>query len=280
MATLDVRTPVRVIRPSRGFKLPNFAELWRYRELLYVLAARDLKVRYSQTFLGVAWATVPALTYTLVFSVFVARVADIYTEGHPKWLFALTGFVLWQYFTNAVTFSANSLVSNAALITKVYFPRLLAPLAPVLSALADFVLAFGVLLTALVATGRAPALHRAWVAIPFVLLAALIAAGIGAWLAALNVRYRDVRYGIPFLMTVWMLITPLFYSAALLGGTRRAIYQINPMAGVVDGFRWSLLGGVPPSAAHIGVSVASGLVLLVTGVLYFRRMERTFADVI
>jgi len=216
----------------------------------------------------------------LVFTLWFGRIAKLYSEGKPYALLVLSGFVIWLYFANSVIFSSNSLVSNSALITKVYFPRLLAPLAPVLSTLLDLALGIVVLIVAMAFYGIYPAPQRIWVALPVIALAATIAFAVGAWLSALNARYRDVRYGIPFLLQVWMFATPVFYSAALLKDTLRVLYQINPMVAVVEWFRWSMIGGVRPGVGPALVAAVSTAVLLVTGTLYFRRMERTFADVI
>jgi len=282
MTTLDVeRTPpVQVIRPSKGLAWIDVRELWRYRELFYMLTLRDLKVRYRQTLLGLAWAMVPPIALMLVFTFWFGRVAKLYSEGKPYALLVLSGFVIWLYFLNAVTFSSNSLVSNSALITKVYFPRLFAPLAPVLSALFDLALALIVLFVTMAVYGIYPAPHRAWVALPVILLAAATALAVGMWLSALNAKYRDVRYGVPFLLQLWMFATPVFYSAALLKDTFRFVYQLNPMVAVVEWFRWSMIGGVRPSVGEALLAGTTALVLLVTGIVYFRRMERTFADVI
>jgi lipopolysaccharide transport system permease protein len=282
MTTAEVeRAPeVRVIKPSRGLAFVDLRELWHYRDLFWMLTLRDLKVRYRQTLLGLAWAMVPPLALMAVFTFWFGRVAKLYSEGKPYALLVLAGFVIWLYFMNAVTFSANSLVSNSALITKVYFPRLFAPLAPVLSALIDLVLALVVLIAVMAVYGMYPAPHRAWIALPVIVLAATTALAVGMWLSALNAQYRDVRYGVPFLLQLWMFATPVFYSAALLKDTFRFVYQLNPMVAVVEWFRWSMIGGVRPGFDEALLAGASALVLLVTGILYFRRMERTFADVI
>jgi len=282
MTTLDVeRTPsLQVIRPSTGVGWLDVRELWRYRELFYMLTLRDLKVRYRQTVLGLAWAMVPPIALMLVFTFWFGKVAKLYSEGKPYALLVLSGFVIWLYFANAVTFSSNSLVSNSALITKVYFPRLFAPLAPVLSALLDLALALVVLIVTMAVYGIYPAPQRVWIALPVVLLAALVALAVGTWLSALNAKYRDVRYGIPFLLQLWMFATPVFYSAGLLKDTFRIVYQLNPMVPVVEWFRWSMIGGTRPSFAAALVAGVTTSALLASGIVYFRRMERTFADVI
>jgi lipopolysaccharide transport system permease protein len=216
----------------------------------------------------------------VVFTLFFGKIGNFYTEGKPYALLALAGPVIWLYFANAVQLSSNSLVGNAALVTKVYFPRILSPVAPVVGGLVDLALATSVLVVVMAFYGFYPAPQRVWVAIPFLLLAMGTAVGVGSLLAALNVRYRDIRYVVPFLLQLWLFASPVAYSAALLSGAWAWIYRLNPMAGVVEGFRWAFLGGVRPGVGGIAISTASGFVLLVAGVLYFRRMERTFADVI
>ncbi len=255
-------------------------ELWRYRELLYFLALRDLKVRYKQTFLGAAWAVLQPVMYMVVFSLFFGKLANLYDEGKPYALLALSGSVIWLYFSNAVSLASQSLVTNASLVTKVYFPRLLAVGGPVLAALVDLLLATAVLFAIMAPYGLFPAPERIWVMIPFVLLAMGSALGVSAWLAAVNVKYRDVRYAVPFLMQLWLFASPVVYSTELLDDSWKAFYYLNPMAGVVEGFRWASLGGVPPSYMEVGLSTLGGLVLMVGGILYFRRMERSFADIV
>lgn len=274
------RAEPTVIRPpSRwvGFGLP---ELWRHRELLFFFAWRDLKVRYKQTFLGVTWAVLQPIMYMVVFSLFFGKIGKLYRPGIPYPLLTLSASVLWLFFANSVQLSANSLVGNASLITKVYFPRLLGAVAPVVAGLVDFVLSFGVLLVVMAAYGYYPG-SRVWVALPALGLAAACAVGVGSWLAALNVKYRDVRYIVPFLLQLWLFASPVAYvSAGVLHGGWRTLYYLNPMAGAVDGFRWALLGGVPPGLGSVGLSTLVGALVLVAGVLYFRRKERQFADIV
>jgi lipopolysaccharide transport system permease protein len=215
-----------------------------------------------------------------VFTLFFGRVAGLYSEGKPYALLALSGSVIWLFFANAVTLSSGSLVGNSALITKVYFPRLAASIAPVLAGLVDLLLSFGVLLAVMAGYGVYPGLPRVLFVFPFIGLAMAAAIGVGSWLAALNVKYRDVRYVVPFLLQLWLFASPVVYSSELLDGRFARLYYLNPMAGVVDGFRWSLLGGVPPTTASVALSAASALVALAAGVLYFRRTERNFADIV
>jgi lipopolysaccharide transport system permease protein len=270
-----------VIRPPSRWPGIGFAELWRYRELLYFLAWRDLKVRYKQTALGIAWAVLQPVMYMVVFTLFFGRLAGLYAEGKPYALLALSGSVIWLFFANSVTLAAGSLVGNAPLLTKVYFPRLLVPVAPVIAGLVDFALALGVLAVVMVGYTYFPGggEHFLFV-LPFVALAAATAVGVGALLAAVNVRFRDVRYVVPFLMQLWLFASPVVYSAELLPDSWRTVYYLNPMAGVVEGFRWSVLGGARPDELSVGLSTLSAAILLVGGVLYFRRMERQFADIV
>jgi lipopolysaccharide transport system permease protein len=269
-----------VIRPPSRWTGVGARDLWRYRELLFFFAWRDLKVRYKQTFLGIVWAVLQPIMYMVVFTLFFGRIADLYSEGKPYALLALSGSVIWLFFANAVTLSAGSLVGNASLITKIYFPRLLAPVAPVIAGLVDLALSFGVLLVVMAAYGEYPDLGRVVFAVPFLVLAMGAAVGVGSWLAALNVKYRDVRYVVPFMLQLWLFASPVVYSSELLEGRLETIYYLNPMAGVVEGFRWALLGGVPPAYTSVVLSTVGGAALLVLGVLYFRRTERNFADIV
>jgi lipopolysaccharide transport system permease protein len=268
-----------VVEPPRRWPTLGIAELWAHRELLYFLVWRDVKVRYKQTVLGVAWAILQPLATMLVFSLFFGRLAKMPSEGVPYPLFALAALVPWTFFANGLTQSANSLVISQNLITKVYFPRLAIPLATVLAGALDFVLAFLLLLAFMAWYGRPPAPTALWV-VPFTVLALATTTGVGMWLAALNVQYRDVRYAVPFLVQLWLFATPIAYPSSLLTGPWRTAYALNPMVAVVDGFRWALLGTAAPPASAVAASSAVALVLLVTGTFYFRRMEQWFADVV
>jgi lipopolysaccharide transport system permease protein len=275
------RSEPLVIRPASRWPSIGLAELWRYRELLYFLSLRDLKVRYKQTALGVAWAVLQPIMYMVVFTLFFSKVAHLYTPGQAYAPLTLTGSVIWLFFANSVALASNSLVGSSALITKVYFPRLLAAGSPVISALVDLALATAVALGIVAAYGYYPT-WRLFFAIPFVILAAGAAMGVGAWLSALNVKYRDVRYVVPFLLQLWMFASAVFYSFTALNVTEpwKTLFWLNPMAGVVEGFRWALIAGVHPSAYNVALSTLGGFVLLVAGVLYFRRTERYFADIV
>lgn len=267
------------IRPSRGWGLPDLSELWRYRELIYFLIWRDVKVRYKQTALGAAWAVIQPLATMGVFSVFFGNLAGVPSDGVPYPLFALAALVPWTFFSQGLIQSSNSLVGSQNLVSKVYFPRLAIPLAAVLAGLVDFLVAFALLLAALafyrvVPDGRVVLLPL------FLLLALVTSLGVGLWLSAWSVRYRDVRYLVPFLAQLWLLATPVAYPASLLSEPWRTVYGINPMAGVVEGFRWALLGTETGPGPLVLVSAGVALVLLVSGLAVFRRQERTFADLI
>jgi lipopolysaccharide transport system permease protein len=270
--------PVLRIESSPGWVPLRLGELWEYRELLYFLVWRDIKVRYKQTALGAAWAVLQPLLTMIVFTVFFGRLARIPSDGIPYPVFAYTALLPWQLFAYALTESANSLVSNQNLITKVYFPRLIVPLASVLAGLVDFAISFVVLLVLMSYYGIVPT--AAIVVLPFLVIMAVASAlSVGLWLSALNVQFRDVRYIIPFLTQFWMLATPVAYPSSLLPERWRTWYGLNPMAGVVEGFRWALLGKSRGPGAMLWVSVLMVAFLLVGGLAYFRRMESTFADI-
>jgi lipopolysaccharide transport system permease protein len=274
-----VDLPTIFIRPSKGLVSLRLKELWEYRELLYFLVWRDVKVRYKQTVLGAAWAVIQPFCTMVVFSIFFGRLAGIPSDGLPYPIFAYCGLLPWQLFSHAMMESGNSLVANQNLITKVYFPRLVIPLSAVLAGLVDFGIAFLVLLGMMAYYGMAPTV--AVVTLPlFILLAIATALAVGLWLSALNVQYRDVRYTIPFLTQFWLFATPIAYPSSLVPEGWRVVYGLNPMAGVVEGFRWALLGTANAPGLMLVVSVVVVLVLLIGGLYYFRRMEKTFADVV
>jgi lipopolysaccharide transport system permease protein len=256
----------------------NFAELWRYRELLLFRALRDIRVRYKQTALGASWALLQPVLTMVVFSIFFGRLAGVPSDGVPYPIFTFCALLPWQLFAYALTQSSNSLVDDAPVLTKVYFPRLIIPLASVLAGLVDFAIACLVLAAMMLHYGIVPGWRL--LAIPFFTLLALAAAlAVGLWLSALNVKYRDIRYTIPFLAQLWLFITPVAYSSALVPERWRTIYGLNPMVGVVDGFRWALLGKTTPQPMLLA-SVAGTALLLAGGLMYFRRVERSFADII
>lgn len=272
-------TDLVVIEPSRGWVSLKLGEVWHYRELLYFLVWRDVKVRYKQTVLGAAWAILQPLLTMVIFTLFFGRLAKIPSDGVPYSLFAFTALVPWTFFSTGLSQASNSLIGSSHLITKVYFPRLIVPMASVLAALVDFALAFGVLLVMLFARGFIPGAAVVFLPV-FLLLALVTALGVGLWLSALNVQFRDVRYVVPFLLQIWMLATPIVYPSSLLGEPWRTVYAINPLVGVVDGFRWALLGTGSAPGLTVFVSAVVASLLLVSGAFYFRRMERTFADLV
>ena len=266
------------IRPATGWTSLGLKELWEYRELLYFLTWRDIKVRYKQTALGAAWAIIQPVFMMLVFSLFFGRLAKVPSDGIPYPVFTFCALLPWQLFAHSLTESSNSLVANERLITKVYFPRLVVPIAAVLGGLVDFAIAFILLLGMMAYYGIVPGI--AVLALPaLILLAIMTALAVGLWLSALNVQYRDVRYTINFLVQFWLFATPVAYPSSLIPKAWRPLYGLNPMAGVVEGFRWALLGKAQPPGPILAVSIGVVLVLLLGGLYYFRRMEQQFADV-
>jgi len=268
------------IEPSHGWVSLKLRELWEYRELLYFLTWRDIKVRYKQTVLGAAWAVIQPFMTMVVFSLFFGGLAQIPSDGVPYPIWSYTALVPWTFFASGLAASSNSLVGSANLIKKVYFPRLTIPIATVLSGAIDFVIAFVVLLLMMLVFGIVPTSNVIFLPF-FVLLAFVTSLGVGLWLSAMNVQFRDVRYTIPFITQFWMFATPIAYPSSLIeNDTLRAIYGINPMAGVVEGFRWTLLGTDNAPGPVIIVSSLAALALFVSGLYYFRRMEKSFADVV
>jgi lipopolysaccharide transport system permease protein len=279
-ASEEFAGPVQEITPSRGWVALRLRELWQYRELLYFLVWRDIKVRYKQTILGAAWAIIQPFFTMVVFSLFFGTLAKMPSDNIPYPIFSYAALVPWTFFATGLGNASNSLVGNAGLIQKVYFPRLAIPIASVLSPLVDFALAFLVLVVMMGYFHLWPTAAVLWLP-AFLLLAFVTALGVGLWLSALNVEYRDVRYVVPFLTNFWLFVTPVAYPSGLLKEPWHTIYGINPMAGVVDGFRWALLGAKTPAPGPmVWVSGLAALLILVSGAYYFRRMERTFADVV
>jgi len=268
------------IEPSRGFVSLKIKELWEYRELLYFLIWRDIKVRYKQTALGVLWAVIQPLMTMVVFSIFFGNLGKMPSDGIPYLIFSFAALVPWTLFATGLTMGTTSLVGSSNLIKKVYFPRLIIPTASVLAGVVDFVIAFAVLLVMMLFYGIIPTLNIIWLPV-FVLLTLITALGISLWLSALNVAYRDVKYVIPFLTQIWLFATPIAYSSSLLSEQWwRNVYAINPMVGVVEGFRWALLGTNTQPGGMALVSAVASVLLLVSGAYYFRRMEKTFADIV
>ena len=268
-----------IIAPSQGWVSVRLSEVWAYRELLYFLVWREIKVRYKQTAIGVSWAIVQPFMTMVVFSVVFGRFAGIPSDGVPYPVFAYCALLPWQLFAFALAESTNSVVNNQRLLTKVYFPRVILPLAAIGVGLVDFGLAFLVLfgLMAYFGVGLASAI---WTVPLWAALGVVTALGAGLWLSALNVAYRDIRYAVPFLTQIWLFATPVAYPTSIVPEAWRPLYALNPMVGVVDGFRWALLGTSRPALMTVGVSAASVLLLLASGLYYFRRTERTFADII
>ena len=269
----------RVIEPSKGWAPLRLDRLWRYRELLYFLAWRDIKVRYKQTALGVVWAVLQPVLTMAIFAVIFGHVVGIKSDGVPYPLFVFCALIPWTLFSYALTQSSNSLVENANLISKVAFPRLVIPIAASLAGLVDFAISFCVLALLLLGYHRAP--NGAVLLLPLLVVLALASAlAVGIWLSALNVQYRDVRYTIPFLAQVWLYATPIAYPLSLVHGELKVVLSLNPMTGVVEGFRYALLGTGKLDLESLAISSAVTIVALVGGLYYFRRMEQTFADVV
>jgi len=267
------------IAPRRTWFQLDLAALNEYRELLYFLTWRDVKVRYKQAAIGMAWAVLQPVLTMVVFSIIFGRLAGLPSDGVPYPIFTFAALLPWNYFAQAVSRSGTSLVSNAGLISKVYFPRLIVPLSAALAPLVDFAVAFLILVGLMIWYGVAPT----WgvVALPlFILLALATAVAVCLFLSALNVQYRDVGHALPFVMQFWMFASPVVYSVDLIPAKWRLLYSLNPMVGVIEGFRWALLGKAQPDWSAMGLSAVVVGVLLVGGAVYFRRMERTFADVI
>jgi lipopolysaccharide transport system permease protein len=291
MKTLETITPstneqlasspdVLLIQPSKGWVSLGLRELWRYRELMFFMTWRDIKVRYKQTVLGVGWAILQPFITMIIFSLVFGGLAEIPSDDVPYPIFSYTALVPWTFFAQSLTKSTQSLVGNANMITKIYFPRMILPISNTLSGVVDFLLAFSILLVMMLAFGIVPTINIIWLPL-FVLLAMVSALGVGFWLSAMNVQFRDVRYAAPFLVSMWLWITPVAYPASLIESeTLRAIYGLNPMAGVVEGFRWALLGSSAQPGFEIIISAVISVTLLITGMLYFRRMEKSFADVV
>ena len=265
--------------PTKGWAWPKVRELWEYRELVYFFAWRDIKVRYKQTVMGALWAIIQPFFTMVIFSLFFGRLAKVPSDGLPYPIFSYAALVPWTFFANALTQASNSLVLSSNMIKKIYFPRLALPIATVLAGVIDFAIAFIVLLGMMLFYGLVPTVNILW--LPFFLLLALVTSlGVGLWLAAMNVQFRDVHYTIPFLTQAWLFMTPIAYPSSLLPEPWRTLYGLNPMAGVVEGFRWALLGTDTAPGPMTVVSVLVALILFVSGAFYFRRMEQGFADVL
>ncbi|MDZ4796665.1 MAG: ABC transporter permease [Bryobacteraceae bacterium] len=278
MAVPSASTATLRIQPSSGWVSLKLRELYEYRELLFFFTWRDIKVRYKQTALGASWAIIQPVFTMLVFSLFFGKLGKMPSDGLPYPIFTFAALVPWMFFAHGLTHASNSLVESANLIRKVYFPRLAIPVSTIMAGAVDFFLAFLVLLVMMVGYKIVPTANIVWLP-AFILLAVTTSLGVGLWISALNVKFRDFRYIVPFLTQFWMFATPVAYSSNLLSEPWKTVYGINPMAGVVTGFRWALLGTAPPGPILAASAVAS-LVILVSGAFYFRRMEKTFADVV
>ncbi len=275
-----VHDRVVVVAPSRGWVPLRLGDLWEYRDLLYFLVWRDIKVRYKQTALGAAWAVLQPFCTMVVFSVFFGKLAGVPSDGIPYPLFSFAALVPWTFFATGLSGASNSLVESANLIRKVYFPRLIVPTATVLAGSLDFALAFLMLLGLMLYYGVVPTAHVIWLP-ALTLLAFMTSLGTGLWLSAFNVKYRDVRYTIPFITQLWLLATPIGYGSSLIHSEKwRVVYGLNPMVGVVEGFRWALLGARTAPGPIVLVSAAVSAVVLVSGAVYFRRMEKQFSDIV
>ena len=274
-------TPEHVTRiaPAKTWPGIELRELWDYRELLYFLTWRDIKVRYKQTALGAVWAILQPMATMLIFSLFFGRLVKVPSDGIPYPIFAFAALVPWTFFANGLNQSSNSLIASANLLKKVYFPRLAIPIATVLAGVVDFILAFVVLLLLIAYYRITPTLNIVWTPL-FLALAFVTSLGVGLWMSALNVKYRDVRYVVPFLIQIWLFATPVAYPSSLLSQPWRTIYGLNPMVGVVEGFRWALLGTNTAPGLMVVASSIAALLILITGAFYFRYMEKTFADVV
>jgi lipopolysaccharide transport system permease protein len=277
VADHQVELPFIRIQPSKGWIQLNLRELWDYRELAYLMAWRDVTIRYKQTIFGASWAVIQPVLMMVAFSIFFGRLAGVSSNGIPYPIFSYTALLPWNYFAQSLTRSSNVLVGSTALITKVYFPRMLLPISSVMSPLFDFAIAFVVLIAMMV-------YYQVWptpavLAVPILLcLAVMSSVGMGMWLSALNVDYRDFSNILPFLVQVWIFATPVAFSSTLLAEPWRTLYGLNPMTGVIEGFRWALLGQ-EPMFAQMFLSALVSVALLVTGAFYYRRTERTFADI-
>jgi lipopolysaccharide transport system permease protein len=268
------------IKPSRGLAALNLRDLWVYRELVYFMIWRDIKVRYKQTLLGALWAVIQPIMTMVVFNFLFGKVAKVPTDGIPYPIFSFTALLPWGLFTTALNTASRSLTANHNMITKIYFPRLILPISSVLSGLVDFAIAFVILIGLMIYYNVSPNLNALWTLPLFILLSIVTALGVALWLSAINVKYRDVNYALPFITQFWLFITPVAYSASVISDKWQLLYSANPMAGVVNGFRWALLGSGSGPDAALWVSIGISLLVLVSGLFYFRGMERTFADTI
>jgi lipopolysaccharide transport system permease protein len=273
------RRPHVVVQPSTGWSALNLSELWKYRDLLFMLASRDVKLRYKQTALGVVWVVLQPLVAALIFAVIFGRFAKLPSDGSPYVLFVFSGLLSWNFFAGALARAGNSLISDSRLISKVYFPRLLIPLSSTAAVLVDFVVTLGVFGVLMVIYGVAPTWRL--LTLPFFLfLTALVAVGVSLWLSAFNVKYRDFMYAMPFLIQVWMYASPVVYAASIVPEKWRLLFSLNPAVGFIEGFRWALLGQSALTPVMVLATLGVGLLVFIAGAFVFRRVERGFADVL
>jgi lipopolysaccharide transport system permease protein len=270
--------PITIIRPMSGWIPIDLKELWAYRELIYTFASRDIKVRYKQTALGAGWAIIQPLFTMVIFTIIFGAFAKIPSEGIPYPLFSYAALLPWTLFAEGIGRSTSSMITNSNMMTKVYFPRLVMPISGILSPVVDFAVAFIILIGMMLYYGFVPTINIVWLP-AFIMLALATSLGVGLWLSALNVQYRDFQYTVPFIIQLWLYSSPVVYASSLVPEKYRLIYGLNPMAGVIEGFRWALLGTEPPSSM-IFVSVLMVVLILISGAYYFKRMEKTFADVV
>ncbi len=281
MSELAKNEPTTIyIKPTTGLAALNLRDLWIYRELVVFMIWRTLKVRYKQTALGAAWAIIQPLMTMIVFNFIFGNVAKVPTDDIPYPIFSYTALLPWGLFTTALNQASRSLTANQNMVTKIYFPRLVLPISSVLAGLVDFAIAFVILIGLMFYYHVTPAWNILWTLPLFLLLSIVTALGVALWLSAINVQYRDVNYALPFLTQFWLFITPVAYSASVISEKWQLVYSLNPMAGVVNGFRWALLGSGSGPDLALWVSAIISLVILVSGLFYFRNMERTFADMI
>lgn len=270
---------IKIIKPRRGLITVDFEELWRYRELFWFLTLRDILVRYKQAAIGVAWAVIQPIVTMIIFSVIFGKLAKLPSDGVPYPIMVFTALLPWQFFSNSIRASSQSVVGSASIITKIYFPRLIIPTSAVISGIIDFAISFVILLGLMIWFHIVPTINILFLPL-FILLAFISALGIGLWLCALNVEFRDVFYVVPFLIQAGQYVSPVAYSSSIVPHKWRFLYSLNPIVGVIDGFRWSVLGTAMPDWRNLMISSTGMLLLFIGGLLYFRKMERFFADII
>ena len=274
---VTARRPTVVIEPSSGWSGLNLRELWTYRDLLVILAGRDVKLRYKQTGLGITWVILQPLVAALIFTVMFGRFAKLPSDGHPYLLFVFSGVVIWNYFAAVLQRAGNSLITDSRLITKVYFPRLAIPLASTFSAMIDLVVALSVLAVFMVFFGVAPTWRILFLPL-FIVLTAVAATGVSLWLSALNVKYRDFVHAMPFMLQVWMFASPVAYATSIVPEKWRLLYSINPAVTFIEGARWAILGSSSLKPGMVAITTAFSLIVFIAGAFFFRRVERGFAD--